>query len=126
MNALVFAKEHFWKATVWSFRKAEQEHMSITLDGITFRWDGQDVWVTTAASQRRITSGSAARLLDFLLLIQQDLYAVEQACEMPMWAHLPRQLVNGGVSEEQLLDWMEDTTIPTCDEVQVLHALIQA
>jgi len=28
---------------------------SITLDGVTFRWDGQDLLVTTAASQKRLT-----------------------------------------------------------------------
>ena len=77
--------------------------MSITLDGVTFRWDGDALLVTTATSQKRLTGSSAARLLDFLQLIQQDLYAAEQARELPMWAHPPRTFVNGQVSEEQSL-----------------------
>lgn len=36
--------------------------MSSTLDGITSRWDGQELLVTTAAGQQRITGGSAANL----------------------------------------------------------------
>jgi len=47
---------------------------SITLDGVTFRWDGQDLLVTTATSQKRLTGSSALQLSDFLLSIQQDLY----------------------------------------------------
>jgi len=45
---------------------------SITLDGVTFRWDGQELLVTTATSQKRLTGASALQLSDFLLSIQQD------------------------------------------------------
>jgi len=74
---------------------------SITLDGVTFRWDGQELLVTTATSQKRLMGSSAARLLDFLLAIQQCLYAAEQARELPTWAHPPQQFVNGQVIEGQ-------------------------
>ncbi len=53
--------------------------MSITLDGVTFRWDGQELLVTTAAGQQRLTGSSAARLVDFLLSIQHDLSVAAQA-----------------------------------------------
>ena len=39
--------------------------------------------VTTATNQKRLTGRNALQLLDFLLLIQQDLYAVEQARDVP-------------------------------------------
>lgn len=56
---------------------------SITLDGVTFRWDEQELLVTTATSQKCLTGTSALQLSDFLLSIQQDLYTVEQARELP-------------------------------------------
>ena len=74
---------------------------SITLDGVTFRWDGQELLVTTATSQKRLTGSSAATLLDFLMAIQQDLYTAEQARELPTWAHPSRHFVNGQVGAVQ-------------------------
>ena len=91
--------------------------MSITLDGITFCWDGETLLVTTAAGQHRLTGGSATKLLDFLLSIQQDLYAAEQARELPTWAHSPRQFVNGGMIEVQPLR-LAGGTIITQEEDQ--------
>ena len=85
--------------------------MSVTLDGVTFRWDGEELLVTTATSQKRLTGSSAATLLDFLLTLQQDLYSAEQARELPTWAHPPRTFVNGQVSEEQSLRLTSGTTI---------------
>ena len=71
--------------------------MNIALDGVTFRWDGEELLITTATDQKRLTGSSAAKLLDFLLAIQQDLYTAEQARELPTWAHPSRQFVNGHV-----------------------------
>jgi len=71
--------------------------MNIALDGVTFRWDGEELLITTATDQKRLTGSSAAKLLDFLLAIQQDLYTAEQARELPTWAHPSRQFVNGQV-----------------------------
>ncbi len=89
---------------------------SITLDGVTFRWDGQEVLVTTAASQQRITGGNAARLLDFLQVIQQDLYTAEQARELPTWAHQANQFANGQVSVGQPLRLTSGTIITSNQE----------
>ena len=75
--------------------------MNIALDGVTFRWDGEELLITTATDQKRLTGSSAAKLLDFLLAIQQDLYTAEQARELPTWAHPSRQFLNGQVSEVQ-------------------------
>lgn len=64
-----------------------------------FPWDDQELLVTTVDQQRVI--GSAAKLWDFLLSIQHDLYAEEQAPGLPTWAHPPRRCVNGEVIEGQ-------------------------
>ena len=86
MSEQACVREHFWRATDLSFYRAKQKQMSVTLDGVTFRWDGEELLVTTATSQKRVTGSSAATLLDFLLAIQQDLYTAEQARELPTWA----------------------------------------
>ena len=75
--------------------------MTLALDGVTFRWDGEELLLITATDQKRLTGSSAARLLDFLMAIQQDLYTAEQARELPTWAHPSRQFVNGQVGGVQ-------------------------
>ena len=75
--------------------------MTLALDGVTFRWDGEELLLITATDQKRLTGSSAARLLDFLMAIQQDLYSAEQARELPTWAHPSRHFVNGQVGEVQ-------------------------
>jgi len=77
--------------------------VSITFDSVTFRWDGQELPVTMATSQKRLTGSSAVKLLDFLLALQQDLYLVDQARDLPAWVRPPLRSVNGQVSEEQPL-----------------------
>lgn len=77
---------------------------SITLDGVTFRWDEekQALLITTPADQKALTGSSAAQLLDFLLSMQQEIYAAEQARELPTWAHQPaHQILRGQIIEEQ-------------------------
>ncbi len=91
---------------------------SITLDGVTFRWDGQDLLVTTATSQKRVTGTNALQLSDFLLSIQQDLYAVDQARDLPAWVRPPLRLVNGQTSEEQPLRLTSGTIITSNQEEQ--------
>ena len=78
---------------------------SITLDGVTFRWDGQELLVTTANSQKRLTGSSAATLLDFLLVIQQDLYTAEQGA----------RVANVGVATTDICEWKGErgATAPT-------------
>ena len=71
--------------------------MTLALDGVTFRWDGEELLLPTATNQQRLTGSSAARLLDFLASIQQDLYTAEQARELPRWTHPSHQFVNGQV-----------------------------
>ena len=90
---------------------------SITLDGVTFRWDGQDLLVTTATSQKRLTGSSALQLSDFLLSIQQDLYRVEQARDLPAWVRPPLRSANGQVSDEQPLQLTSGTIITSNEEV---------
>ena len=75
--------------------------MTLALDGVTFRWDGEELLLITATDQKRLTGSSAARLLDFLMAIQQDLYTAEQARELPTWAHPSRHFVNGQVGGVQ-------------------------
>jgi len=69
--------------------------MTLALDGVTFRWDGEELLLITATDQKRLTGSSAVKLLDFLMAIQQDLYTAEQARELPTWAHPSRHFVNG-------------------------------
>ena len=89
---------------------------SITLDGVTFRWDGQDLLVTTATSQKHLTGTSALQLSGFLVSIQQDLYLVEQARDLPAWVRPPLRSANGQVSEEQLLRLPAGTIITSNEE----------
>ena len=84
---------------------------SITLDGVTFRWDGQELLITTATSQKRLTGTSALQLSDFLLSIQQDLYLVEQARDLPVWVRPPLRSVVEQRSEEQPLRLTSGTNI---------------
>ncbi len=84
---------------------------SITLDGVTFRWDWQELLVTTATSQKRLPGTNALQLSDFLLSIQQDLYAVEQARDLPVWVRPPLRSAHGQVSDEQLLRLTSGTII---------------
>lgn len=44
---------------------------SITLNGITFRWNDDDLIITTQTGQELLTGSDAALLLDFLQLHQQ-------------------------------------------------------
>jgi hypothetical protein len=70
---------------------------SISLNGVTFRWD-QDRLIVTVQGDQRILSGSdAAQLLDFLLSNEQVIYAAEQARELPGWVRPGEQFSNGQV-----------------------------
>jgi len=60
-------------------------------------WARDEIHGTTATDQKHLTGSSAARLLDFLVSIQHDLYTAEQAREVPMWAHPSHQFLNGQV-----------------------------
>lgn len=92
--------------------------VSITLDSVTFRWDGQELPVTMATSQKRLTGSSAVKLLDFLLALQRYLYIAEQARELPTWAHPPLRLANRQTSEEQLLRLTSGTIITSKPDEQ--------
>ena len=77
--------------------------MSMTVEGLTFRWDEekQGLLVTTPRDQKLLTGSSAAQLLDFLLSIQREIYAAEQARDLPSWIQQPeRQIVAGGIIVE--------------------------
>ena len=89
---------------------------SITLDGVTFRWDGQELLMTTATSQKRVTGTSAFQLSDFLLSIQQDLYLVEQARDLPTWVRPPLRSANEQTSGEQPLRLTSGTIIASNQE----------
>ncbi len=91
---------------------------SMTLDGVTFRWDGQELLVTTTTSQKRLTGTNALQLSDFLLSIQQDLYRVEQARDLPAWVRPPLRSANGQASDEQPLRLMSGTIISNNQEEQ--------
>jgi hypothetical protein len=74
---------------------------SITLHGITFRWNNEKLVITTSAGQQQLSGEDAAQLLDFLLHHQQDFYATEQARELPAWARQSGRFVNGSLIERQ-------------------------
>jgi len=61
---------------------------------------------------------SAAKLLDFLLAFQQDLYTAEQVRELPTWAHPPRRFVNVQVNEDQPLRLVLGTIITSNTDEQ--------
>jgi len=75
--------------------------------------------VTTATSQKRLTGTSALQLSNFLLSIQQDLYRVEQARDLPAWVRPPLQSANGQVSGEQPLRLTSGTIIASNPDEQV-------
>jgi hypothetical protein len=72
---------------------------SITLQGITFRWNGDELLITTSTGQQSLSGSDAAQLLDFLQYRQQQLYAAEQGRELPQWARPSGRYVNGQISE---------------------------
>jgi hypothetical protein len=73
----------------------------ITLHGVTFRWDGDELIITTSTGQERLSGDDAALLLDFLQRHQQALYGAEQSRGLPAWARQPGRFVNGGLIEQQ-------------------------
>jgi hypothetical protein len=74
---------------------------SITLHGVTFRWNNEELVITTSAGQERLSGDDAALLLDFLQRHQQDLYGAEQSRGLPAWAREPGRFVNGSLIERQ-------------------------
>lgn len=74
---------------------------SITLHGITFRWNNDELIITTRSGQERLSGDDAAQLLDFLMHRQQDLYGAEQSRGLPAWARQTERFVNGSLIERQ-------------------------
>jgi hypothetical protein len=72
---------------------------SITLHGVTFRWNNEELIITTSSGQERLSGDDAALLLDFLQHHQQDLYSAEQSRGLPAWARQPGRFVNGHLIE---------------------------
>jgi hypothetical protein len=72
---------------------------SITLHGITFRWNNEELVITTSSGQEQLSGEDAALLLDFLQHHQQDLYGAEQARGLAAWARQSGRFVNGGLIE---------------------------
>ena len=71
---------------------------SITLGGVTFRWNGDDLILTTRAGQELLTGSDAALLLDFLQLHQQEIFSAEQH-QLPSWARPRDRYISGHISE---------------------------
>ena len=69
----------------------------ISLGGVTFRWDNDQLIVTTQGDQRILSGSDAAQLLDFLLGNEQVIYAAEQARELPGWVRSGERFSNGQV-----------------------------
>jgi hypothetical protein len=74
---------------------------SITLHGVTFRWNNEELVITTPSGQERLSGDDAALLLDFFQHRQQDLYGAEQSRGLPAWAREPECFVNGSLIERQ-------------------------
>ncbi len=72
---------------------------SITLQGVTFRWNGEELLITTSTGQQSLSGSDAAQLLDFLQYRQQQLYAAEHSRELPQWARPASRYINGQISE---------------------------
>jgi hypothetical protein len=72
---------------------------SITVGGVTFRWNGDDLILTTWAGQELLTGSDAALLLDFLQLHQQEIFSAEQHQTLPSWARPRDQYISGHISE---------------------------
>jgi hypothetical protein len=73
---------------------------SITVNGVSFRWSDDQLLITTAHSQDLLSAGSAAQLLDFLLLHQQEIYAGEQGRELPAWARDETRSIAGSIEQQ--------------------------
>lgn len=70
---------------------------SINLNGVSFRWSDGQLLITTARGQDLLSAASAAQLLDFLQLHQQEIYAGEQGRGLPSWAMDETRYVAGSV-----------------------------
>jgi len=55
MSVQASVRGRFWRATDLSFHRAEQKQMSVTLDDVAFRWDSEELLVTTVTSQKCLT-----------------------------------------------------------------------
>ncbi|SRR6266516_1359406 len=76
---------------------------SITVGGLTFRWSGDTLLITTPTGQHLLNGRAAADLLVFLDANRDEIFTVEQAGEVPGWAQpqVPGRYVIGSVSSEQ-------------------------
>jgi hypothetical protein len=73
---------------------------SINVNGVSFRWSDDQLLITTAHGQDCLSATSAAQLLDFLLLHQQEIYAGEQGRELPAWARDETRFIAGSIEQQ--------------------------
>jgi hypothetical protein len=73
---------------------------SINVNGVSFRWHDGQLLITTARGQDCLSATSAAQLLDFLLLHQQEIYAGEQGRELPAWARDETCSIAGSIEHQ--------------------------
>jgi len=73
---------------------------SINVNGVSFRWMESQLLITTAHGQDLLSAGSAAQLLDFLLMHQLEMDVTEPIHELPAWARDERGSVTGSVEHQ--------------------------
>ncbi len=73
---------------------------SINLNGISFRWNGDQLLITSPHGQDLLSGSDAALLLDFLQAHQQEIYQAEQDQQLPSWARSGPRFVLREVAEE--------------------------
>jgi len=59
---------------------------SITVGGLTFRWSGATLVITTPTGQHILNGHAAADPLTFLDANRDEIFTVEQAGSVPEWA----------------------------------------
>jgi hypothetical protein len=73
---------------------------SINVNGVSFRWSDGQLLIMTAHGQDLLSATSAAQLLDFLLVYQQEIYAGEQGRELPAWARDETRSIAGSIEHQ--------------------------
>ncbi|SRR6266487_2642534 len=76
---------------------------SIIAGGLTFRWADNVLLITTPTGQHMLNGRATAHVLTFLDANRDDIFAVDQANEVPDWAQpeSPGRYVVGSLVSEQ-------------------------
>jgi hypothetical protein len=74
---------------------------TINLNGISFRWNGDQLLIPSPHGQDLLSGKDAGLLLDFLQAHQQEIYRAEQGRQLPNWAQSGPRFVLREVAEEE-------------------------